>query len=103
MLTLDEKREILNSFVEPREKEDKFGRFFYYYDKSPTKKKIVVREFVDSGNGYVYGQFLPEYKKALYQDGSVCVKDFSSNELWDIVRKSIGSLNNRRLGHGVYI
>ncbi|NYE08981.1 hypothetical protein F4694_005838 [Bacillus niacini] len=96
MLTLDEKRKILNSFEELREKEDKLGRFFYYYDKSPSRKKIFAREFVNSGNGYVFRKFLPEYKEVLYQDGSVCVKDFSSKELQDIVRKSINSLNNRR-------
>lgn len=92
MLSLSEKREILNSFEELREQEDKFGRFFYYYDKSHTRKKIVAREFVSSGNGYVYGLLLPEYKEALYQDGSVCVKDFTAEELREIVRKSIDSL-----------
>jgi hypothetical protein len=96
MLTLEEKRKILNSFDELREKENKFGRFFYYYDKSPLRKKIVAREFVNSGNGYVFGQYLPEYKDALYQDGSICVKNFSANELRYIVRKSIDSLNKRR-------
>jgi hypothetical protein len=35
---------------------------------------------------------LPEYKDVLYQDGSVCVKEFSAIELEDIVRKSIESL-----------
>lgn len=92
MLNLNEKRKILNSFDELRENEDKFGRFFYYYDKSPSKKKIVAREFVSSGNGYVYGKFLPEYKDSLYKDGSVCVKEFSAEELRNIVRKSIDSL-----------
>lgn len=95
MLSLNEKREILNSFVELRESEDQFGRFFYYYDKSPSKKKIVAREFVSSGNGYVYGLLLPEYKNVLYNDGSIYVKDFSAKELREIVRKSIDSLNDR--------
>ncbi|WP_285889423.1 hypothetical protein [Neobacillus niacini] len=43
MLSLSEKREILNSFKELREQEDKFGRFFYYYDKSPSRKKMAVK------------------------------------------------------------
>jgi hypothetical protein len=92
MLSLAQKREIINSFEELREHEDKFGRFFYYFDKSPTRKKIVAREFVSSGNGYVYGLLLPEYKDVLYQDGSVCVKEFSAEELKYIIRKSIESL-----------
>ncbi|MEH7249493.1 hypothetical protein V7114_22255 [Neobacillus niacini] len=83
MLTLDENRKQI-------------WTFFYYYDKSPSRKKIVATEFVHSGNGYVFGQYLQEYKEDLYQDGSVCVKYFSSNELREIVRKSIDSLNNRR-------
>ncbi|XQY93781.1 hypothetical protein ACNRWW_10420 [Metabacillus sp. HB246100] len=92
-MTLSDKRQILNSFHELRENEDKFGRFFYYYDESPSRKKIVAREFVPSGNGYVYGKFIPDYKDSLYKDGSVCVKEFSAEELRIIVRKSIDSLN----------
>jgi hypothetical protein len=95
MLSLEQKREILNSFKELREKEDKFGRFFYYYDKSPSKKKIVARELTVSGNGYVYGKLLREYQHLLYQDGSVCIKHFSPEELHSIVEKSINSLKSR--------
>lgn len=93
MLSLHEKRAILNNFTELREKEDKFGRFFYYYDESPSRKKIVARELTISGNGYVYGEYLQEYKHLLYKDGSVCIKHFSSEELQSIVKKSISSLN----------
>jgi hypothetical protein len=39
MLSLAQKREILKSFEDLREQEDKFGRFFYYFDKSPSRKK----------------------------------------------------------------
>jgi hypothetical protein len=42
---------------------------------------------------YMGWLLLPEYKEALYQDGSVCVKDFTAKELREIVRKSIDSLN----------
>jgi hypothetical protein len=62
------------------------------------EKKIVAREFVASGNGYVYGLMLPEYKDVLYQDGSVCVKEFSAEELKDIVRKSIESIKKSAIG-----
>ncbi|MBM7620037.1 hypothetical protein JOC95_001889 [Bacillus tianshenii] len=93
MLSLAEKRKILQSFEELREKENHFGRFFYYYDKSPSRKKIVAREFVSSGNGYVFGKYLTEYHDVLYQDGSVCVKNFSADELRSIVKKAIDSLN----------
>lgn len=92
MLSLEEKRAILNSFKELREKQDKFGRYFYYFDNSSTRKKIVAREFTASGNGYVFGKYLPEYKEVLYKDGSVCVKYFSADELEEIVKKSINSL-----------
>ncbi|WP_254052688.1 hypothetical protein [Bacillus sp. V59.32b] len=92
MLSLDEKRSILHSFHELREKEDQYGRFFYYYDASPVRKKLIAYEFSHTGNGYVYGQLLPEYKNLLYKDGSVCVKDYTSEELKEIVRKSILSL-----------
>jgi len=96
MLSLEEKRKILNSFEELREREDKFGRFFYYYDASPTRKKVVAQEFNPSGNGYVYGKLIPEYKDVLYKDGSVCVKHFTADELKSIVRKSINSINTKK-------
>jgi hypothetical protein len=94
LLTLNQKREILNSFEELREHKDKFDRYFYYFDNSPSRKKIVAREFVSSGNGYVYGLLIPEYRELLYKDGSVCVKEFSAQELWKITRKSIDSLKS---------
>lgn len=96
MLSLAEKRKILNSYDELSEREDKFGRFFNYFDRSITRKKIVVNEFVSSGNVYVYGKRIPEYKDVLYKDGSVCVKEFTAEELRDIVRKSIDSLSSER-------
>jgi hypothetical protein len=43
MLSLNEKKEILRSFDELSEIEDNLGRFFYYYDRSPSRKKIVAR------------------------------------------------------------
>lgn len=92
MLSLNEKRMILNSFKELRERQDKFGRFFYYFDNSGSRKKIVAREFVESGNGYVYGGLLPEYNHLHYKDGSVCVKEFSAEQLKGILQKAIKSL-----------
>lgn len=92
MLSLEEKRAILNSFIELREKQDELGRYFYYFDNSSSRKKIVAREFIESGNGYVFGTYIPEYKHLLYQDGSVCVKNFTTEQLRDIIRKSIDSL-----------
>lgn len=92
MLSLKEKRTILHTFKELREKLDKFGRYYYYFDASTTRKKIVAREFTDSGNGYVYAEHLPEYINQLYKDGSVCVKHYTAEQLREIVRKSIDSL-----------
>jgi hypothetical protein len=40
MLSLAQKREILKSF------EDKFGRFFYYFDKSPSRKKSLLESLL---------------------------------------------------------
>ena len=92
MLSLEEKRNILNSFKELREKQDKFGRFFYYFDNSSSRKKIVAREFTESGNGYVFGPYIHECKDTLYKDGSVCVKHYTAERLKEIIRKSIDSL-----------
>lgn len=92
MLSLEEKREILHTFKELREKQDEFGRYFYYFDSSATRKKIVAREFTNSGNGFVYAKPLAEYKSDLFKDGSVCVKDYSDEQLREIVQKSINIL-----------
>jgi len=80
-------------FQRLREKQDKFDRFFYYFDNSSSRKKIVAREFTESGNGYVFSTYIPEYKDVLYKDGSVCVKDFTAEQLKNIIRKSIDSLS----------
>lgn len=92
MLSLEEKRNILHKFTELREKQDDLGRYYYYFDDSATKKKIVARELTDSGNGYVYAKYLPEYKNQLYKDGSVSIKDYTAEQFREVVRKSIDSL-----------
>ncbi len=89
MLSLEEKRQILNSFKELREELDDFSRYFYYFDQASSRRKIIAREFVESGNGYVYGADLSDYRAQADTRGWVNVKYFSAEQLRDILRKAI--------------
>jgi len=89
MLSLEEKRKILNSFEELTERVDEFGRHFYYFYDSNSERKILGREFVESGDGYIYGEVLPEYEDLCDDRGWVHVKTLSESDLSSLVRKII--------------
>lgn len=89
MLSLNEKRNILNSFNELTERVDEFGRHFYYFYESSTRRKILGREFVISGNGYIYGEIFPEYKDLCDDRGWINVKNFSEENLISLMTKLI--------------
>lgn len=89
MLSLEEKRVIINSFSELREKLDEFNRYYYYFDYASSRRKIIAREFVQSGNGYVFGANLPQFKSMCDPRGWVKVKNFTKEQLIDILQKAI--------------
>lgn len=91
MLSLEEKRVILNSFAELREKLDQFDRYFYYFDNASSRRKIIAREFIQSGNGYIYAANLPQYKSMCDPRGWVSVKHFTREQLKDILQKAIAA------------
>lgn len=95
LLSLEEKRQILNSFPELREKLDLslgYPRYFYYFDKASSRRKIIAREFTgNAGTGYVYGANLQSYKNQCDSRGWVLVTRFTAEQLKDIVQKAIAS------------
>ncbi|KJS21835.1 MAG: hypothetical protein VR72_08540 [Clostridiaceae bacterium BRH_c20a] len=88
-LSLEEKRMILNSFHELAEKKDNQNRYHYYFLNSKTGRKNIAREFIASGNGYIYGENLPQYQKLTDPRGWVNVKYFTKEELIELVTKAI--------------
>ncbi|MTI71455.1 MAG: hypothetical protein FH751_14510 [Firmicutes bacterium] len=88
-MSLRKKIEVLTTFIELEEKKDKFNRYFYYFHDSKTRRNIIAREFIKSGNGYVYGANLPDYKHLADSRGWVKVKNFDENTLIDIIEKAI--------------
>jgi hypothetical protein len=84
-----ERKDYLHAAAYERSDERRDYRNGYYERELTMSKSLFHREMVMYMGCY-------EYKQALYQDGSVCVNDFTAKELREIVRKSIDSLNNRR-------
>lgn len=88
-LTLEQKRNIFKSFPELAEEIDKSGRVSYKYYGSAIKRKIIARELTHTGNGYVYGAYLPEYKDELDPRGWINIKDYGEKDLRELIRKAI--------------
>ena len=88
-LTLEQKRNIFKSFPELTEEIDKFSRVSYKYYGSAIKRKAIARELTHTGNGYVYGAYLPEYKNELDPRGWICIKDYGEKDLRELIRKVI--------------
>jgi hypothetical protein len=90
MLTFEEKLEIIESFPELERRNVSMGRINFHYKASASDKKNVVYHLHPNGNGFVYGEELKGYTKS--EKGMVNIRDFSADELREIIRKSILSL-----------
>ncbi|WP_174731759.1 hypothetical protein [Mesobacillus harenae] len=90
MLTFDQKLAIIESFPELERKNVSLGRVNFHYEESTTDKKNVVYHLHQNGNGFVYGEHLSDYEAD--QRGMVNIRDFSEDELREIIRASIDSL-----------
>lgn len=89
MLSIEEKRKILNSFEVLTERIDKYERHFYYFYNSNSSRKLLGREFNTTGEGYIYGEVLEDYNDICDDRGWVNVKNFSEEKLHDIINKII--------------
>ncbi|TXK76955.1 hypothetical protein [Paenibacillus sp. N3.4] len=90
MLSLEEKLAVVASFSELQRKDVSLGRVNFHYEDSAYDKKIVVYHLHPNGNGFVYADYLKGY--ATDDKGFVNIREFSADELHDIVEKSIRSL-----------
>ncbi|WP_054636653.1 hypothetical protein [Thalassobacillus sp. C254] len=91
MLTFEEKIQLIEkNFPELTRHDVSLGRVNYQFEESMTDKKNVVYHLHPNGNGFVYAGELAEYPAD--SKGMVNIREFSSEELSSVIRKSIASL-----------
>ena len=91
MLTFTEKLAIIESFPQLQRKDVSLGRVNFHFEESVYDKKIVVQHLHPNGNGYVYAGHLPS--KETDKKGLVNIRDYSEDELRDLLNKSIDYLS----------
>ncbi|HEO8420307.1 hypothetical protein [Niallia sp. FSL W8-0635] len=90
MLSFEEKLKIIESFPKLERKNVSLKRVNFHYVESGSDKKNVVYHLHPNGNGFVYADKLNEYDTD--DKGMVNIRDFSEEELREIIEKSIQSL-----------
>jgi len=90
MLTYEEKIAIIETFPELTRKDVSLGRTNYQFEESVTDKKNVVFHLHPNGNGFVYAEHVKGYRTN--DKGMVNIREFSADELRDLIEKSIHSL-----------
>lgn len=91
MLTFEEKLNVVNKFPELERKDISMGRVNFHYEKSAVDKKIVVHHLHPNGNGFVYTNNIGGYQTD--NKGMTNIRDYSENELTEIIQQSIHSLS----------
>ncbi|WP_226584756.1 hypothetical protein [Halobacillus litoralis] len=91
MLTFEEKRSIIEEFPELDKKEISLGRINYHFEESQYDKKIVVYRLHPNGNGFIYAGEIEDYPTD--DRGMVNIKDYSAEDLRELLRASIESLS----------
>jgi len=90
MLSFEEKLAIIGEFPQLSEKKVSLGRLNFQYEDSAFEKKNVVFHLHPNGNGFVYAGLMPDHKTD--DKGYVNIREFSANELRDMLKASIQSL-----------
>jgi len=90
MLTFQQKRAVFSSFPELTETRGSNGRINYEYRGSKRQRKMLARELVESGNGYVLGRYMDGYR--LDSRGWINIKNFDEEELIAVITKAIKSM-----------
>ncbi|WP_334078101.1 hypothetical protein [Paenibacillus sanfengchensis] len=93
MLTFEQKLQILDSYPELERKNVSLGRVNYQYEQSVYDKKTVAYHLHPNGNGYVYAGLLEGYETD--DKGYVNIREFTEQELRDLLERSIRSLSVR--------
>lgn len=91
MLTFNEKLAIINTFPQLERVDVSLGRINFQFKESVSDKKNVVYHLHPNGNGFVYAGRIPNYKTD--DKGMVNIRDFTADELKQLIRNSITSLS----------
>lgn len=91
MLTFTEKLAIIESFPQLQRKDVSLGRVNFHFENSVYDKKIVVQHLHPNGNGFVFAGYLP--LKDTDKKGLVNIRDYSEDDLRDLLNKSIAYLS----------
>lgn len=92
MLTFEQKQAIIESFPQLTKKEISLKRLNYHFEDSLYEKSIVVEKLHPNGNGFVFIGDLLQYEKEAVK-GLVNIRDYSEQELRDIIEASITYLS----------
>lgn len=95
MLSFEDKLKIIEAFPQLERKNVSLKRVNFHFVESGSDKKNVVYHLHPNGNGFVYAEKLNEYDTD--DKGMVNIRDFSKEELRDIIEKSIQSLSPNTL------
>ena len=90
MLTFEEKLAVIEEFPELTRKDVSMKRVNFHFEDSLYEKTTVVYHLHPNGNGFVYTGSLQAYEAN--QKGLVNIRDFTRDELMEIVRASIDLL-----------
>ncbi|MDX8344241.1 hypothetical protein [Rossellomorea sp. YZS02] len=90
MLTFDEKLAVIEDFPELTRKDVSMNRVNFHFEDSLYEKTTVVYHLHPNGNGFVYTGSLQAYEAN--QKGLVNIRDYTRDELMEIVRASIDLL-----------
>ncbi|RJS60804.1 hypothetical protein [Bacillus sp. PK3_68] len=93
MLNFNEKLSIIESFPQLQRKNVSLGRVNFQFADSVSEKKNIVYHLHPNGNGFVYAGELAGYPTDA--KGMVNIREFSAEELKQIIHESIQSLSPR--------
>ncbi|WP_010175991.1 hypothetical protein [Bacillus coahuilensis] len=90
MLTFEKKLEIIETFPELERKDVSLKRVNFHYNDSSYDHKNVVYHLHPNGNGFVYAGKMTGYETN--DKGMVNIREFTEEELREIIKHSILSL-----------
>ena len=93
MLTFEQKQAIIESFPQLMKKEISLKRLNYHFEGSLFEKSIVVEKLHPNGNGFVFVGDLLKYEQEVNDKGLVNIRDYSEQQLREIVETAIHYLS----------
>lgn len=101
MLSFEQKRSIFRSYGDLVERQISNQRINYEYPKSQRRGKLLATQLHPNGNGYVIGKYInsetiKEKGYKLDSRGWVNIKEFTENELHEIILLTLNSMNQTK-------